>query len=157
DTNGDGNPDEIASDWITVSIYEGYEGCEPCVWWGLPDNNNNNNDTNFFAFSPNGDDKNDYFPEAPNNEENRTLETLPSLSYPTCEATTYRVTIYNRLGRKIFESSEDNQPWDGTSKNGKECKEGTYFYKLEYVLNPELIGNKQSEKKFSFGSVQLVN
>ena len=154
DTDGDGQPNEIESDWITISIYEGYEGCEPCVWWGLPDDENDNN---FFAFSPNGDDKNDYFPEAPNNEENRSAVILPSLSYPTCEATTYRLTIYNRLGRTIFESLDDNHPWDGTSKNGKACKEGTYFYKLEYVLNPALEDDKQSEKQLSFGSVQLVN
>ena len=159
DTDGDNIPDPIESELITVSIYEGYDGCEPCTWWGLPDaeKQNNENSNNFFAFSPNGDDKNDYFPEKPNNEENRTSETFQSLSYPTCEATTYRVTIYNRLGRTIFESSNDNHPWDGTSKNGKACKEGTYFYKLEYVLNPTLEEGEQGEKKLSFGSVQLVN
>ena len=145
DINNDGIPDPIESDWITISIYEGYGDCEPCSW-NLPDENNNE----FYGFSPNGDGKNDYFPEIPDNEENRTLE-----SPITCEATNYRVTIYNRLGRTIFESTTDNQPWDGTSKNGKACKDGTYFYKIEYVLNPTLENDDQSEKKIAFGSVQL--
>lgn len=145
DTDNDGIPNPIESDWITISIYEGYGDCDPCSWQ-LPDENNNE----FYGFSPNGDGKNDFFPEMPNNEENRTLE-----SPITCEATKYRVTIYNRLGRTIFESTTDNQPWDGTSKNGKTCKDGTYFYKIEYVLNPTLENDDQNEKKIAFGSVQL--
>ena len=144
-TDGDTIPNPIESDLITISIYEGYGDCDPCSW-KLPDENNNE----FYGFSPNGDGKNDFFPEMPNNEENRTLE-----SPITCEATNYRVTIYNRLGRTIFESTADNQPWDGTSKNGKTCKDGTYFYKIEYVLNPTLENDDQSEKKIAFGSVQL--
>ena len=145
DTDNDSIPNPIQSDWITISIYEGYGDCDPCSW-NLPDENNNE----FYGFSPNGDGKNDYFPEIPDNEENRTLE-----SPITCEATNYRVTIYNRLGRTIFESTTDNQPWDGTSKNGKACKDGTYFYKIEYVLNPTIENDDQSEKKIAFGSVQL--
>ncbi len=137
----------IESDWITISIYEGYDDCEPCSW-EFPKEKNNE----FYGFSPNGDEKNDHFPEIPNNQENRTIE-----SPITCEATTYRVTIYNRIGRTIFESSYDNHPWDGKTENGKDCKEGTYFYKLEYILNPTLENDDQSDKKFSFGSVQLAN
>ena len=40
DTDGDGLQDPIASDWITISIYEGYGDCDPCSW-KLPDDNNN--------------------------------------------------------------------------------------------------------------------
>ena len=46
-------------------------------------------------------------------------------------------------------------PWDGKLKNGRKCKEGTYYYKLEYVLNPSLDEDQQNETKISTGSVYL--
>ena len=52
--------------------------------------------------------------------------------------------IYNRLGRKIFESEYDNHPWNGKLENGRKCKEGTYYYKMDYVLNPFLAENEQN-------------
>ena len=147
DTNGDGIADEISSDWITVSIFEGYDDCEPCKW-EFPDEDKNE----FFGFSPNNDGLNDFFPEMINNIQNRNDD-----SHITCQATSYKVTIYNRYGRKIFESNENNEPWDGKNNNGKVCKDGTYFYKIEYVLNPLVEQNNQDEKKVKYGSVHLAN
>ena len=41
------------------------------------------------------------------------------------------VTIYNRWGQKVFESTESNFEWDGT-RNGKgDCKAGTYYVLIE--------------------------
>ena len=43
-------------------------------------------------------------------------------------------------GREIWSSEYDNHPWDGKLKNGRDCKEGPYFYKIEYILHPLLEG-----------------
>jgi len=133
------------SDWLTISIYEGYNECEPCSW-ELPDYSKNQ----IYGFTPNEDGDNDYFPEKPNNEENRSPETIP-----TCEATKYRISIYNRLGRELFKSKYDNHPWDGKLSNGKKCKDGTYYYKMEYVLNPYVTDYNQDQTKITTGSVYL--
>ena len=73
------------------------------------------------------------------NEENRNFDNTDKF-WPTCEATIYQVTIFNRQGREIWNSEYDNHPWDGKLKNGRECKEGPYFYKIEYVIHPLLEG-----------------
>ena len=139
------NEQEAVSDWLTISIYEGYDECEPCAW-DLPDYEKNQ----VYGFTPNNDGENDFFPEKPNNEENRSPETMP-----TCEATKYRISIYNRLGRELFKSDYDNHPWDGTQDNGKKCKDGVYYYKMEYVLNPFITDYNQDETKTSTGTVYL--
>ncbi len=41
--------------------------------------------------------------------------------------TDFHMTILNRWGETVFESSDIAVPWDGTS-NGRQCVEGTYFY-----------------------------
>ena len=137
----------IESDWLTIGIYEGYDTCEPCNW-DLPEYEENE----FYGFCIDCDGDG-YFPEKPNNEENRSFDNPNRI--PTCEATTYRIIIYNRLGRKLFESEYNNHPWDGKLSNGKKCKEGTYYYKMEYILNPGVSENQQNETKISVGTVYL--
>ena len=62
------------------------------------------------VFSPNGDERNDYFMKS------------------------YKVIIFDRLGVKIFEG---NDGWDGTY-NGRNAPQDTYFYLLFYIdLNGE--------------------
>ncbi len=136
---------EEESDWLTITIYEGYDECEPCRWepftqseWIENDGIGTTSDQQFPSFTPNDDGQNDYFPENPFNEENRSFEGVEN--HPTCKATIYQLTIYNRIGREIWKSKKDNDPWDGKNENGKECKEGTYYYKMEYVLHPILEG-----------------
>tara|TARA_Y100001968_G_scaffold149637_1_gene136853 strand:+ start:128 stop:1423 length:1296 start_codon:yes stop_codon:yes gene_type:complete len=137
----------------TLTIYEGYsEACEPCQWY-FPDYDANE----FFFFTPNDDGVADYFPEAPNNEYNRVVlsEDMAGISQPTCEATIYRIVIYNRLGRELFTSEYDNHPWNGKLKNGKACKDGTYFYKIEYILNPHISDYDQDKTQVVTGTVYL--
>ena len=142
--------DTISED-RTIRIYEGYgEQCDPCQWY-FPDHETNQ----FYVFTPNEDGIADYFPEAPNNETNRINGIQDKLSQPTCEATIYRVVIFNRLGREIFTSEYDNHPWDGKLRNGKQCKDGTYFYKIEYILNPHLSDYEQNQTQMSTGTVYL--
>jgi gliding motility-associated-like protein len=65
------------------------------------------------AFSPNGDGINDYW-----NIKNM-------FTYP--EGT---VSVYNRYGQQVFQSTGYTKPWDGTS-NGAALPQGTYYYIID--------------------------
>ena len=64
------------------------------------------------AFSPNGDGVNDYW------------EILGLQDYPS-----HRLEIYNRLGIKLYETTNYKNDWNGTY-NGVKVPDGTYFYQL---------------------------
>jgi gliding motility-associated-like protein len=66
-------------------------------------------------FSPNNDGKNDVL-----------------CIYGSCFQTV-SLTIYNRWGEKIYETSSTEDCWDGTYR-GKKVNSGTYVYKLRYNL-----------------------
>ena len=57
--------------------------------------------------------------------------------------------IFNRFGKKIFESNDPSMNWDGKSVNGDAVEEGVYFYILEAVGED---GSPYSRK----GSVTLI-
>lgn len=79
------------------------------------------------VFSPNGDEMNDGFGVSGTFIDN------------------YSILIFNRWGKKVFESSDIDAPWDGENSNA-----GTYFYIIEYD-DPCLNGEKQIKK----GTLQL--
>lgn len=64
------------------------------------------------VFTPNNDGINDFW-------------TIPYLK-------NIELFIVNRWGNKIFEhkKNEQNPQWNGTDKNGFDCEEGIYFYKI---------------------------
>jgi gliding motility-associated-like protein len=64
--------------------------------------------------TPNGDGKNDLF----------VVHNLEKI-YPSCQ-----MTIFNRWGSVVFESTGYAMPWDGTFK-GEKLPMGAYFFKLE--------------------------
>lgn len=66
------------------------------------------------VITPNGDGKNDLF----------IVHNLEKI-YPNCQ-----MTIYNRWGNVVFESTGYANPWDGTHK-GEKLPMGGYFFKLE--------------------------
>ena len=41
------------------------------------------------------------------------------------------ITIYNRWGQKVFESTDPEFKWDGTHLGKGKCKEGTYYVVIE--------------------------
>jgi gliding motility-associated-like protein len=43
------------------------------------------------------------------------------------------VTIYDRWGLKVFESSESNTKWDGKDLKGNDCTDGVYYYLFHYA------------------------
>lgn len=63
------------------------------------------------VFTPNADGKNDFF----------------AVEYKGLSS--YSLTIFNRWGRRVFESEEKTRYWDGTV-GGQEAASGTYFYLL---------------------------
>ena len=70
------------------------------------------------AFSPNGDGKNDIF--------------KPKGNFFGVED--YTLTIFNRWGHKVFETSEPDIGWNGKVKNvGRDSPLGVYVYKLSYI------------------------
>jgi len=66
------------------------------------------------SFTPNGDNKNDYFPFSE-------LVNQPE----------YRVRVFNRWGEKMFDSDEGVQFWDATF-NGEIVTEDAFIYQVEY-------------------------
>lgn len=68
------------------------------------------------VFTPNGDNLNDVF----------TINAQNAVSI--------EVLIMNRWGNVVFESNDVNFGWNGKVNNdGRECTEGTYFYKFKLV------------------------
>ena len=66
------------------------------------------------VFTPNGDGFNDQF-----------LIQLGPVEQ-------YRLLIYNRWGRLVFETTDASESWDGSYK-GKSVSEGVYTFRLEAI------------------------
>ena len=65
------------------------------------------------VFTPNNDGSNDFFSNMVSNVNSMELQ------------------ILNRWGNLIFQTTDENQVWDGNDQqSGLPCPEGTYFYKL---------------------------
>jgi len=45
----------------------------------------------------------------------------------------YRLIIYNRWGKLVFDEFGENPVWDGNFKNGLECQSGSYSYIINYT------------------------
>jgi gliding motility-associated-like protein len=68
------------------------------------------------AFSPNADSKNDVFP-----------------GLPDCSFEEFKLQVFNRWGKMVFESSGKANQWDGR-QGGNELSGGVYFFSLQYKL-----------------------
>ena len=87
------------------------------------------------AFTPNGDGLNDVF------------GAIPRIDY----VNQYRISIFNRWGQLLFESTDLNLGWDGTYQ-GKACQAGAYVYRIVY----NDFGMGSQETKVKSGTVLLV-
>jgi gliding motility-associated-like protein len=54
----------------------------------------------------------------------------------------FHLSIYNRWGIKLFETTKLNAGWDGRTISGEPVPTGTYYYVAEFYLN-----NKKQELK----------
>ncbi|MBC8321382.1 MAG: gliding motility-associated C-terminal domain-containing protein [Bacteroidetes bacterium] len=87
------------------------------------------------AFTPNGDGLND------------TFGAIPKYDY----INKYHISIFNRWGQMIFESTDINNGWDGTYK-GTSCMMGSYVYRIVYSE----FGNQPMDSNVVEGSVMLI-
>ncbi len=65
------------------------------------------------VFTPNGDQVNDFF------------------EVETDGTTVYEFSVFTRTGTRIYHSRSPRIFWDGNSLDGKELKEGIYYYVIE--------------------------
>jgi len=84
------------------------------------------------AFTPNGDGKNDWF--------------LPVLQ-PGQRLLDF--TVYDRWGKQVYQSSGQNQGWDGAYQNGQAAANATYMYYMLYTC-------PNSETQSKKGDVTLI-
>lgn len=83
------------------------------------------------VFTPNGDDANDFF------------------FLTTTYALNIELTILNRWGNVVFESSGINPAWNGKTQNGSEAGDGVYFHKY-------IVTGYQDVKIEGHGFIHLV-
>ncbi|MEO8759686.1 MAG: gliding motility-associated C-terminal domain-containing protein, partial [Bacteroidia bacterium] len=83
------------------------------------------------TFSPNGDEKNEIFKPAYTNIHN------------------FKIDVFDRWGLQLFQSTNPDNGWDGTYKNGR-CQEDVYVYKAEYY------DNETNTRHTASGTVTLI-
>lgn len=90
------------------------------------------------AFSPNSDGINDVFK-------------IQGVAINNSRAVSkFNVQIFDRWGSLLFESSNPNFQWDGTNKQGQQCQQGVYVYKMMI----EGFGRQRIEKQ---GTITIVS
>ena len=73
------------------------------------------------VFSPNGDNKNDYF------------------NFREWGLSSLHVDVFNRWGQKVYHWNLQNNNWDGKGYNGENLPEGVYYFSLELISNTGVV------------------
>jgi gliding motility-associated-like protein len=60
----------------------------------------------------------------------------------------YSITIYDRWGKEMYKSSDQNQAWNGNTEAGAQAPDGVYYY----TINSTCQGNTYNKHGF----VQLI-
>ena len=60
------------------------------------------------------------------------------------EKTDYKVTVFNRLGQKVFETTDENEEW-----NGSGLDDNTYVYLITYK-------NSRGEFREQKGTITII-
>lgn len=90
------------------------------------------------AFSPNGDNRNDYF------------MVIDQCRYRAWTLESFRV--YDKWGGKVYEESGPSVNWNGQGSDGRRLSPGVYTYRLEVNLQE----GSGEESIIKMGSVQLI-
>jgi gliding motility-associated-like protein len=101
-------------------------------------------DTTVNVFTPNGDNRNDYF--YPFYTKGYSQHDIDK------QMESFEMYIYNRWGKLVFNTDEYAKAWDGKDQNGKEQDDGTYYFILKYKSN---CGSK-ADVVSKHGFVQLL-
>ena len=102
----------------TYSVRVSESGCEAEESVSVSMEEFPNCDCDFYlpnVISPNNDSQNDYF--------------APKMS----SVIKLNMIIYDRWGRKLFETNDVNGKWDGTSEHDGDCPAGVYYCVVKYV------------------------
>ncbi|MCB9278246.1 MAG: gliding motility-associated C-terminal domain-containing protein [Lewinellaceae bacterium] len=91
------------------------------------------------AFSPNDDGINDKFEIG-----------YAGLLYD------YRMTVFNRWGGLVFQSTDPAEGWNGKSLNGQPAGTGVYSYVIEYTLAPETPSGGKAVSDVVSGDVMIM-
>ncbi len=102
----EGDLEAASSNWLCLVE-------EPVVW--LPN-----------AFTPNGDDLNDWYPWTADTPNVGFIGDAPEGS------SNFRLSIFNRWGNVVYETESIGTPWDG-KVNGKLVPNGVYMVKCQYL------------------------
>lgn len=57
-----------------------------------------------------------------------------SVDFP-CPPEQFELTVHNRWGEAVFETSDFKFQWNGNSDKGQALPSGTYFYIVKYTFN----------------------
>lgn len=113
--------------WSDNSVSQSMVVTRPGIYFGAYTDDNGciiEDSTNVFfhsrayipnVFSPNNDGYNDCF----------------RVYFDDVEITEFQISIYNRAGGLVYQSSDPYECWDG-KMNGKDCGQGTYAYYLSW-------------------------
>ena len=105
-SNASGTQHESKSNWVCLVE-------DPVVW--LPT-----------AFTPNGDELNDWYPWVAEEPNVGFIGAAPEGS------TNFRLSIFNRWGNVVYDTESIGTPWDG-KVNGKLVPNGVYMVKCQYI------------------------
>ncbi|MBC8319254.1 MAG: gliding motility-associated C-terminal domain-containing protein [Bacteroidetes bacterium] len=122
--------DSMGNYIVEVTSYENCKSTDgvQILWGGTPFYMPN-------AFTPNGDGLNDFFGP------------IPRYDY----VNRYYMSIFNRWGQMIYETTDINKGWNGIYK-GSPCMMGAYVYRIVY----EEFGQQPIESKVVEGTVMLI-
>ncbi|MGZ3943238.1 MAG: T9SS type B sorting domain-containing protein, partial [Bacteroidia bacterium] len=99
-------------------------------------------------FTPNDDKKNDeFYPFSTINS-----IALPSYSIVNSMLKSYNLVVYDRWGKKMYETSDIMKPWEGKTTSGHDAPDGTYYWIVNYQSH---CNNGEGIKKIK-GFVQLL-
>lgn len=99
-------------------------------------------------FTPNDDKKNDDF--YPFSLINNLV--LANYSVVNSMLKSYNLVVYDRWGKKMYETSDIMKPWEGKTTSGHDAPDGTYYWIVNYQSH---CNNGEGVKKIK-GFVQLL-